>query len=118
MSIIIDDIEYLPLLHADVHGDKVLHLDKGGAFRLINGEPISTTEVRAEFGYLDFSYTLPLKMIPLLWGLEILRLFYKWSGVRRPMWYHEQWDKITNYQDPIKQITKHITHFKIGVRKE
>jgi len=114
----IGDKECLPLLHGDVSGDGLLHLDKGGAFRLINGNPVSVLRVLAEFGYLDFTYTIPLKLVPLRWGLEILLRFYKLSGIRRPMWYHEQWDKLCSYQDPVKRINARITDFKIGVIKE
>ena len=110
--------ECLPLLHGDVHGDQLLHLDKGGVMRLINGDPMPVFRVLAEFGYLDFSYTIPLKLVPLRWGLEILLVFYKLSGIRRPMWYHEQWDKLVRYQDPVKRVSEHITDFKIGVVKE
>ena len=107
--------ECLPLLHGDVHGDQLLHLDKGGAMRLINGDPMPVFRVLAEFGYLDFSYTIPLKLVPLLWGL---RLWHKLKLPRPHPWYYNQWERICSYQDPVKRVSEHITDFKIGVVKE
>ena len=81
---------------------------------MIHGEPISSGDVMAEFGYLDFSYTIPLKLIPLYWGLN---LWHKLKLPRPYPWYYNQWEKITRYQNPIKRINEKITDFKIGVVK-
>ncbi len=113
----IKDKECLPVIQCDVNGDGLLHLDKAASMRLINGTPISSGDVMAEFGYLDFSYTIPLKLVPLLWGLKLLQQFRKRGFLNRSRWYHRQWDKIGVYQDPIKRVNSGITYFKIGVVK-
>lgn len=112
----IDGREYLPVISCKADFDNgTLKLDKVAAFRLINGLPISFAMVGAEFSYLDFSYTIPLKLVPLLWGL---RLWHKLKLPRPHPWYYNQWEKISSYQDPIKRVNTGITDFKIGVINE
>ncbi len=116
------DKECLPVLKCDVNGDGLLHLDKGAAMRMMQGDPISYARVLAEFTYRPTDnngklyYDIPLRLVPRLWVLKLLRkLGFFW----RSKWYHKLWDVFTPYQECAeKTVNNMITDFKIGVIKE
>ena len=112
----INDKECLPVLSCSVEGDMQLKLDKGAAMRLMHDNTITAMDVLAEFTYIQrdnrgrFFYEIPLRLVPRMWALKLLRRFgfklYKYYSVFEP------------YQEgATKTISDLVTSFKIGVAK-
>ena len=116
----INDKECLPVIECDVNGEGLLKLDKGAAMRLMRGTPIIHHRVMAEFTYYQTDhkgrmyYDIPLRFVPLRWGLLLLRKLGFRKSIRRG------WDVFEPYQEASRLKTRddRITSFKIGVLKE
>ncbi len=112
----IKDKECLPVIHCNV--GEVLHIDKGAAMRLMQGDPIHSARVMAEFTYMQTDnkgrvyYTIPLRLVPLRWFL----LFLHKIGFRKST--RKWWDCFNQYTVASqKTVNNMILGFKIGVIK-
>jgi len=116
----IKDKECLHIISCNIHGHEYLNLSKGAAMRLINGKPIHFPRVMAEFTYYQTDhkgrmyYDIPLRLVPLRWGLLLLHKLGFRKSIRR------EWDVFEPYQEASRLKTQddRITSFKIGVLKE